>query len=236
MLTETAVVPRCRLEIIGCSSESVEGLRAAWSLLSAEEHARADRFHRDSDRTRFILAHAGLRTILGHALDRSPESLTFAAGSHGKPHLADGQADLRFNLSHSGDYALVAYAYGRDVGVDIEQERPIEALALARAHFSQAECEALERTEPSRRIPAFFRIWTRKESFVKAHGTGLSFPLRDFDVSVDDEPGNLLIACRDAAAAAFGWTVIHVDAPPGYIAALTIEQHSAAMSLGPLAC
>src|SRR5688572_20859640 len=107
---------------------------------------------------------------------------------------------LRFNLSHAGERALIAVSLGREVGVDIEEVRPIESLTLADRFFAPAEFRAIEALSPAARTDAFFRCWTRKEAFIKAHGAGLSAPLDSFEVDLTtaDTP-QLLRACHDPA-------------------------------------
>jgi 4'-phosphopantetheinyl transferase len=204
-------VVRVRLDVaIGCAAD----------LLDDDERHRASRFVFERDHRRFVIAHAWVRILLGRCLSRRPESLRFVAGPHGKPALADAAIDLRFNLSHAGERALVALALGRDVGVDIEEERQIDALELASRFFAPAESEALRALAPSERIPAFFRCWTRKEAFIKALGEGLSFPLREFEVSVaDDHSSQLLRSCATPDMLRC-WRIARLASEPGQAAAL----------------
>jgi 4'-phosphopantetheinyl transferase len=124
---------------------------------------------------------------------------------------------VRFNLSHSGDRALLAVALDVDVGVDIEAMRPeVEFRAIAERMFSAAERAAFARLADGELAPAFYRVWTRKEAFIKLLGDGLSFPLEDFDVSLDEDGG--LDACRGHDRARF--RVSSLPAAPGHAAAL----------------
>jgi 4'-phosphopantetheinyl transferase len=191
------------------------------SVLDAHERARANRFVYERDRRRFINVHAAMRMVLATQLAVPPRSVNLVAGEHGKPRLAGSALDLRFNLSHSGERALLALTLAREVGVDIEQHRTCDTSSLARCAFSPAEFEALERLPPRDRAIAFYRGWTRKESFIKARGDGFSFPLDGFDVSLEaDGP---LLGCRAAPAEIERWTVLNVPVEPGYSAALTVE-------------
>jgi 4'-phosphopantetheinyl transferase len=137
---------------------------------------------------------------------------------------ADIPLDVRFSLSHAGERALLAVTSGRHVGIDIEQERPLDALELARRFFSAKEITALQALAPAERASAFFRCWTRKEAFVKALGTGLRFPLDSFEVSVHDDPApQLLRACTALPEAVERWRIVAVPAETGYVAALAAE-------------
>jgi 4'-phosphopantetheinyl transferase len=190
-------------------------------LIDGAERARADRFLFDRHRRRFITSHAWVRIVLGRCLDRAPESLRFLVGPYGKPRLADAALDLRFNLSHAGERALLAVTRGQEVGVDIEQERAIAHADLARRFFAPSECQALEAMDASEQIPAFFRCWTRKEAFIKAIGHGLACPLSGFEVSLaDDESPQLLRSCTAIAGGLECWRIVSIPVEPGYRAAV----------------
>ena len=198
-----------------------ETLPGAIELLDGDERARASRFVFERDRRRFINAHAWLRVAIGRCTGLAPESVRFVFGPRGKPALAGEEIDLRFNMSHAGERALIALTRARDVGVDIEEEREIEVFELARRFFSASESNALQGIPASERVPAFFRCWTRKEAFIKALGDGLAFPLDGFAVSLGDfESPQLLRACPAAPDALQQWRITSVPAEPGYAAAV----------------
>jgi 4'-phosphopantetheinyl transferase len=192
--------------------------------LDEEERARAARFVFERDRRRFVASHTATRAVLGRALTVDPASLRFLIGERGKPRLLDPPIDLRFNLAHSGERALLAVALGREVGVDIEQTRVIDdLLGLAAAVFSPNEQEQLRQTPAGERHDLFFRIWTRKESFIKARGDGISFPLAGFDVSAAPDASQLLLACNASPEDMRRWTMRALQSEVGYTAALTVE-------------
>jgi 4'-phosphopantetheinyl transferase len=110
------------------------------------------------------------------------------------------------------------------VGVDIAAERPLAFGELASRFFAPGEVAALEGMHADDMARAFFRGWTRKEAFIKARGDGLSFPLDQFEVSLErDATGQLLRSCRADPAALTRWRVCSVAAPPGYTAAVAAE-------------
>ena len=198
-----------------------QALPGARELLDEDERARADRFLFERHRHRFIRSHAWVRIVLGRCLDRAPESLRFTVGPYGKPRLVEAAIDLRFNLSHAGERALLAVTRGQEVGVDIEQERAIGTSDLARRFFAPSECQALQAMGASEQIPAFFRCWTRKEAFIKAIGDGLACPLSGFEVSLaDDQSPQLLRSCAAVAGGLERWRIVSVPVEPGYRAAL----------------
>jgi 4'-phosphopantetheinyl transferase len=198
----------------------------ALDVLDDAERGRAARFVFEPDRRRFIVSHALLRTVLGRFLNQPPGSLRFTTGFRGKPRLVDPPVDLRFNLSHAGERALIAVALGREVGVDIEQTRAIDALALATRFFAAGETAALRALPESEQPAAFLRCWTRKEAFIKALGDGLHFPLSQFEVSLvpDDGSRQLLQASHGAGDPAARWRIVPLPVDDGYTAALAAES------------
>jgi 4'-phosphopantetheinyl transferase len=155
--------------------------------LSAEEHARAERFHFELHRRRYVIGRATLRAILAKYLDRSPRAVAIAYGRWGKPRLACASAgDLEFNVSHSEDVGLVALRRGGGggggVGIDVEcLDRTVDHLALAAQHFSAQEADAVASAPPASRAETFLRLWTRREAVLKTTGIGLAAaPAFDF--------------------------------------------------------
>jgi 4'-phosphopantetheinyl transferase len=209
--------------VIAFSLDARSDISAMRSLLDANEFNRARRFVHERDRTRFIVAHAVTRRVLGGYLGVSPTSLTFGAGPYGKPCLLEPAADIRFNLSHAADRGLLAVSRGRELGIDIEEQKAIDVLALADRCFSQRERAALASLPEARRLTAFYRGWTRKESFVKANGIGLSCPLQEFDVSLEEMAGNLLLNDETGLTVRDCWTIQSLSAPAGFTAAIAVE-------------
>jgi len=193
--------------------------------LTSEEHARARRFRHARDRASFVAARGALRRILAHYLATAPGDLVFEYGAFGKPALA-GRArcpDIRFNLAHSGEVAVLAVTCGRDVGVDVEVVDPsVPFLEVAAATFSELEVAELRSLPAGELARGFYNCWTRKEALVKAVGLGLSLPLTAFDVSLAplDEPR--LLASREPRLAGNGWRLCDVTPGPAYVGAVAI--------------
>ena len=199
----------------------------AWlQVLSDDERVRAARFHFSRDRQRYVAARALLRTILGGYLASNPKHLTFRYSEKEKPTLSHTYADqeLEFNVSHSGSVALLAFARGRQVGVDVERVRQdFDVEAIAGRFFSLLEREQLSDFSPAEIHEAFFRCWTRKEAYIKATGAGLSLPLSQFDVSLSAGCLNALLATRPDPLEAARWSLREVAAGEGYLAALCVH-------------
>ena len=196
-----------------------------WPTLSEDERKRAERFCFDRHRERFIVQRGRLREILSVYWDVLPNAIRFRKGTGGKPSISSDNPTIRFNLSHSKGYALLAIAYGREVGVDVEVLRPKpKAAALVERFFSPNEKTAFRKLEPHEEDAAFFAGWTRKEAYVKAVGKGLRFPLDQFDVSLEPGDQNALLHVEGAPEEVRRWSLRDIDLGPGFRAALAVEM------------
>ena len=120
--------------------------------------------------------------------DRRKFGLSWATGANLNCVTSAGAPDIRFNLSHSGEIALCAVTKGRDIGVDIEQIRPVSAWRqITASYFSARENQVLRSLAEDQVIQAFFQGWTRKEAYTKALGEGVSQRWTQFTVSM--QPG-----------------------------------------------
>lgn len=192
-------------------------------MLAPDELRRAARFRFRTHGIRFAAGRAALRRILSQYLDRTPAALRFGAAPGGKPHLAGPTeaSPLRFNLAHTAALALIAVTRHREVGVDVERlRRDVQYDALAARYFAADEIAGLRALDPPDRPAAFFGCWTRKEAFLKARGDGLRVPLARFAVAITPGPGPVALSIADDPAEAARWSVVSVDAGPGYAAAV----------------
>jgi 4'-phosphopantetheinyl transferase len=199
-------------------------------VLSENEWERAQRFHCEQDRRRFIAGRGQLRSILGRYLDFEPDRLQFCYGPKGKPalgrHLDLHGNTLHFNLSHSNGLALCALAWNWEVGVDLEYIRPVPtAEQLAQRFFSSRE-HALIKALPAHDQPrAFFRLWTFKEAYLKATGKGLTHLLRDVEVTLaEGKPARLVGVAQDAQVSDH-WSLQSFTPTTNYLAALAVKGH-----------
>ena len=159
-------------------------------------------------------ARRALTQVLASHLGTEPDAIRIERAPcvhcgepHGKPYLAEPAGhDLRFNLSHTRGLALVALAHGREVGVDVEAVRPgRRAQGIADRWFTQAEADALRAADDPDAL--FFRLWARKEAYLKATAEGYLGGLGRFDALAPELPG---------------WEFHDVDAGEGYAAALAL--------------
>jgi 4'-phosphopantetheinyl transferase len=208
---------------------NLEQPQSCWAslirVLSAEERERAGRYHFEADRKRCIIGRGLTRLLLAHCLRESPERLRFVYNAFGKSALASERlAHLQFNVSHSGDWILVALSRGRQLGVDVERHRSDMASdAIAARFFSPSECSVLAGLPPEMRCTAFFSCWTRKEAYLKARGDGLSLALDQFDVAFAPGAEPRLIATWHDPVDAERWTLADLQVGSDYAGAIAVQ-------------
>jgi 4'-phosphopantetheinyl transferase len=217
-----------RASLTGENSDKSENSRAysLQHLLSIEERERAGKFYFERDRRNWVVAHGILRILLAQYLDTDPRTLRFETNAYGKPLLAapHSGANLHFNLSHSGKLALYAFAFGRQVGVDVEYTRSgIDYEELARRYFSRHEYATVQSLPAAQREEAFFLGWSRKEAYIKARGKGVSIPLEQFDVSLTPGEPAKLLGSRENPPAPAQWSLYALAPGTGYVGALAVE-------------
>ncbi len=226
--------PPPRLRILGAEAHVwlVPAQRSdpdANALLSVTERERASRLRRGRSRTQYIATQCMLRRLLGEYLGLSPQSVELKRTSAGKP-FVDPRHDstLNFNVSHSGGWALIAMARGREIGVDLEAHRALDAMSLARRFFCEHEALRLADIDEDMRNSRFFDLWTAKEALVKAMGTGIAGTLKRFEV--DTEPA---MGWRDLSGRVepSRWSLHALPAPANHSAALAIERELGQLSL-----
>lgn len=132
--------------------------------LSAAEAERAARFRFEDDRVRWTRAHSALRTILADYAGVEAEQLCFEAGPHGKPSLV-GVTGVEFNLSHAGDWAMIAVCRIAPVGIDLERHRPKIDLAPLLARLGETNLPTSH--------AELLQAWTDREAKSKAAGGAL---------------------------------------------------------------
>jgi 4'-phosphopantetheinyl transferase len=139
-------------------------------------------------RCQYRLTRVMTRSVLAQAASCDPQELQFKIGQHGKPHVCRPQfnsserhvASCAFNITHTHGVVLCAVSSSGDVGVDVERIDRQPNLELADRYFAPLEVQQLLSLDPSQRTERFLQLWTLKEAFIKALGTGLSTPLNNF--------------------------------------------------------
>ena len=166
-------------------------------ILSDNEINRANEMKSQEKKRQFIITRGITKRVLATSLGRIPSQINLLYNQHGKPFIDDKYKDytIEFNASHSGLYGLIAITLNNKVGVDIQKIKPvIDIKALSNRFFSDEERNELMKLAKNMQQDAFYLGWVRKESFIKAVGTGVSYGLNRFSVSLNrNENKNIVI-------------------------------------------
>ncbi len=167
---------------------------------------------RFEDQLRFAATRIALRELLGASLSIPSAELHFEYGRYGKPVLNDNA--MNFNVSHSGDYALIALSREHRVGIDIERASKESVVSFAHVALSAEEWLYCNK---GRNTPLFYQLWTAKEAVLKALGLGIGEHLKSLSVTPQPDYRHQLKSehiCLDKVEA---W---RLESPGGYAAAL----------------
>jgi len=194
-----------------------------WTTLSDDEKRRAERFRFSHLRVHYIASRGILRQLLSRYLSVSTQSLRFEYGEQGKPSLADFP-HFQFNISHSENQLVLAFAQEITLGIDVEFINPkTDFEVIAPNFFSKNEADTLLAQVPEDRPQVFFNCWTRKEAFIKAKGGGLSIPLDKFEVTLLSNDTPRLLAIDWAPEEVENWSTFSFKTGEGFVGALMTD-------------
>ncbi|WP_339847484.1 4'-phosphopantetheinyl transferase superfamily protein [Paenibacillus sp. FSL W7-1088] len=181
---------------------------AYWNLflsrVSEERRGQASRFVHQADAYRSVLGEVLTRVTLSKLTGLRPEELSFTRNKYGKPALSQ-HADVQFNVSHSGDWIALISGGDADLGLDVEKIAPTD-MKIAERFFSLTESQFLDAEPTEMQLETFYRLWTLKESYIKAVGMGLSMPLDSFSM-IRNADGNW----HSPEAAAYPFLSLRLD-------------------------
>ncbi len=167
-----------------------ELFQKAYNSVSEYRQQKVDKMKHPEDKRRSLGAGLLLKKALCD-LGIDEKTLVFETNQNGKPYILFGDKDtgtelLHFNLSHSGDYAMCIIG-DSPVGCDVERIRKID-LKLADRFFAPSEIEQIKcQPDYEAQVNTFFRLWTLKESYIKAVGQGLSMGLNSFAINLNSQ-------------------------------------------------
>jgi 4'-phosphopantetheinyl transferase len=193
------------------------------SSLREEERVFADRFRRLTTRNQHIVGRGMAKTLLaGHQV--SPQEIEFTVNAHGKPDIAAPLAVKRpFNIAHTEGLVVFASCERGRIGCDVERLGRSTDIAIAGRYFAAPEVDYVmqQHGDEEQRL-AFLRIWTLKESFIKAVGRGLSIPLADFAFEDIDSPTPRIRMLCDGLGNADAWRFACLSPAEGYVASVAV--------------
>jgi 4'-phosphopantetheinyl transferase len=165
------------VSIFLCRPDAVTDVRLIQDyerLLNPIERLRFGNIRLERDAHAFLVAHALVRAALSHVYDIPPEGWRFRAGPWGRPETECSGHTPGFSLSHSNNLIACMVAADRTCGVDVEELRAIEdPIALANGAFAPSELAQMRNVSGRHLLERFYSLWTLKEAYLKARGTGL---------------------------------------------------------------
>lgn len=214
------------IHVMAASLEDLAHYRSqAVAAINAEEQARAARFINPVHGDQFALVRGALRCCLGAYLDIPPDRVEFDFNQYGKPeiHPAQNTLALKFNVSHSHHMAAFVFTLRQRVGIDIEYRKPLKNMAGLTQHVCSAkELDEFNHLDGNQCEAAFFRLWTRKEAFIKANGQGLSMGLRSIYIGVEE--ADLISRVQYEGRWMESWYIKDLLCPQGYKMAVAVEN------------
>ena len=195
------------------------------TLLAADETARANKYRFPEHKRRFIVARGVLRQLLGNYLNISPKHLKFEYSERGKPYIFNSNTSkaIQFNISHSEEYALLGFTYDRSIGVDIEYLRAMpDAVKIAKRFFAPQEYELICSLDAKQQSQTFFKLWTAKEAYLKAIGTGLS-GLASIKINFDSSGDRIYLSSIDNSTSVDNWSIYSCLPTPNYVGTIAID-------------
>lgn len=160
-----------------------EDYRPYLPAISKVRRERIELLRHTSDRLRSVCGELLVRKYFAELPGMNNQAVRFATGQYGKPYVSN-VPDVHFNVSHAGRWVVAAFA-GLPVGIDVEQLRlPIDP-SVPELVLSAAELAEYGRLTEEETGAYFFRIWTLKESFVKAVGAGFSIDPATITLAAD---------------------------------------------------
>ena len=196
------------------------------SWLTDEERFAATRLKQQSSRNQHIVGRGMVRRLLSRRANCMPSDLVFKCSHNGKPSvIAPQSAIMSFNISHTEGLVLVALSDRGEIGVDVESlSRKID-IHLAERYFAKPEVDYINSWyDFHSRSMAFIKVWTLKESFVKATGLGLSIPLSSFSFEVLDSDRPKIKVLSPSLREYADWGVMSFSPADGYLGAISTNQ------------
>jgi 4'-phosphopantetheinyl transferase len=198
--------------------------------LNQEELRKANRIKSVKERNNCVITLAVLKILLGYYLDKNPCEIILSYTKYNKPYLK--YSDLKFNLSHSGNILLIGFALNFEIGVDVEKmEEFPEADDVAKNFFSSYEYKSFSSLQNNERIEGFYNCWTRKEAFIKAVGSGLSYSLKEFDVTLAPGADSKIVKIKNDKSEGENWSLFSLDLISNYKAAVAVRLKECRMKI-----
>ena len=203
------------------SSVTLDDIHSYRALLSPEENQHNQTITRLNIQIRDLITRVFIRTTLSRYCSLAPKDWLFGVSDTGKPHITNPETPLHFNISHSGDLIACVISTHANTGIDLEKiNHQRRWHDIAKHYFSPAELCYIEAKPLHLRCESFYRIWTLKESYLKATGEGISNSLAD--ISFHLNTGSAILTLKQSAQPEQGWFFTSLTPEPNYSAAIAV--------------
>ena len=196
------------------------------TILSKEEKDRINKYKFKSLRDRHTVSKGLLKSLISNYLNIKTEEINFVQNEYGKPSLHPelNEIDLQFNVSHSEHLGMFAFTTGQELGIDVEsiQETP-NLNEIVDMCFSDFEKEWFYKSEPGLQKELFYKVWTGKEAFIKAIGTGLSFPLKEIEFKINSKKAIKFQSKHGDLSYQRKWNIYTFNPLPNFISSLVVD-------------
>jgi 4'-phosphopantetheinyl transferase len=158
--------------------------------ISMQRKTKISRLVKKVDKDTSLMSEILIRHVISEELDVESNKFNIKEDTYGKPY-SDNIQNLYFNISHSQDWIVCAIS-SFPVGVDIEKIRPINFIDISKLYFTSDEYKLIAAKKLKEQQDTFYRLWTLKESLIKANGKGLFLPLKSFSIEISNGKPNIL--------------------------------------------
>ena len=164
----------------------IDSTQEKWSdydtILSKNEKNKAHEFQHPDDRLSFAKCRSILRSTLSKWLNCDPNEINIIHRENGKPYLEHSKV-IEFNITHTKGLAAIAFSIDSEIGIDVENlNREINLDQVAKKVFTKSEQSLIDSNNQKDKKKMFYRLWTSKESYLKATGLGLRVDPRKISV------------------------------------------------------
>lgn len=187
-------------------------------LLATDEISREDKFVTQLLKQRYTLSRGHLRVLLSHYLQAENHEIQFQYNPFGKPFL-NHQSGIQFNVSHSSEFAIFAFAFRCEVGIDIEyKKKDILRNKIEDSVLTAYEKAVFQTFDAQQKQNVFFQAWTCKEAILKGLGIGISQSLKEIELEFNSAGEVLRI--KNMPQTDTKWCVHNIMIHPDYACAL----------------
>lgn len=185
-------------------------------FLCKEKQEKLKRLKFFEDALRTLAGEIIIRNIVKRKYKINFEDIIFKKNINGKPYI-DNIKGFHFNISHSGKWVVCAISDAL-IGIDIEKIKETN-FKVAKRFFSEEEYIDLSNKESVSKTEYFYDIWTLKEAYLKAIGTGLTVPLRSFTLKKENK--DICIKTKDKD---YNWNFNQYEIDKDYKLSLCAEN------------